>query len=315
MGWKLLYQIEKSARATDNYQKTVEEIYELDSAEDFDPFLISFKKKGGVLIERRRGLAFYFTVENVEMTRRPPSPAGKLQVVATVTLSLLKQSEEELAPWNLPPYDFRIRTSGRDETVRRFYPGQGDILFPHGAFEPQPLMNTAGVLLKCKTTMGLSTVEFSYNTALDAFDPRLVWAAQGKINLYAVTICGLTFPPRTVKIEAFNAQYCHDESTTTDQLGNQTTTAWKYYRVDVKLQANPRSYDQLFANAGVHVYRNGTLARIWRWSDDSQKNVYYGSYQEYLASGARNGEAITENVFLDATGRRVSIDPKYRIGS
>ena len=39
MGWTMLRRIEKRGRVGENYEKEVDEIYELDSAEDFDAFL------------------------------------------------------------------------------------------------------------------------------------------------------------------------------------------------------------------------------------------------------------------------------------
>ena len=93
MGWRMLRRLEKRGRVGENYEKEVAEIYELDSSEDFDAFLVAFKRRGGLVIERRGALAFYFTVEGVEITRRPPTASGRLQVVATLTLSLLTQSE------------------------------------------------------------------------------------------------------------------------------------------------------------------------------------------------------------------------------
>ena len=65
MGWRLLRRIERGGRVAENYEKETDEIYELDSAEDFDAFLVSFKKKGGIVVEERRGLSFYYCVEDV----------------------------------------------------------------------------------------------------------------------------------------------------------------------------------------------------------------------------------------------------------
>ena len=143
MGWKLLYRLEKRGRVHENYEKEVDEVYELDSADDFNAFLVAFKKKGGVVVERRNGLAFYFTVESVAIERRPATATGAIQAVATVTLSLLKESNELIAPWELPPYAFRMRTIAVEETTRRFYPGVNDLVYPQGSFEPRPLVNTA----------------------------------------------------------------------------------------------------------------------------------------------------------------------------
>lgn len=313
MGWTMLRRIEKRGRVGENYEKEVDEIYELDSAEDFDAFLVSFKRRGALLIERRGGLAFYFTVEGVEIARRPPTASGRVQVVATLTLSLLKQTSELTPPWSLAPYAFRLSTRSTEETTSRFYPGVNDLLYPHGSFSPAPLCNTAGTRIPARTTRGLTLIEFSYNVPVSGFDSRLFWAAQGKINLSTIVVCGMTFPPRTIRLESFNARYGTETAETTDAGGQPSTVTWKYYRVDVGLLANPRSYDQLYANSGTHVRRGATLARIWRWTVGG--TARYGTYQEYQASGARDGEPLAESAALDATGTTVAPIATWRVGS
>ena len=131
MGWRLLYRIEKRGRANENYEKEVDEVYELDSADDFNAFLVSFKRKGGTVVERRAGLAFYFTVDSVDVERRPPTANGRVQAVATVRLSLLKESRELIAPWELAPFRFRV-SSVRAAPARQYggrIPGREDDLF------------------------------------------------------------------------------------------------------------------------------------------------------------------------------------------
>ncbi len=313
MGWTMLRRIEKRGRVGENYEKEVDEIYELDSAEDFDAFLVSFKRRGALLIERRSALAFYFTVEGIELTRRPPTASGRVQVVATLTLSLLKQTSELTPPWALAPYAFRLSTRSTEETTSRFYPGVNDLLYPHGSFSPAPLCNTAGTRIPARTTRGLTLIEFSYNVPVSGFDSRLFWAAQGKINLSTIVVCGMTFPPRTIRLESFNACYGTETAEATDAGGQPSTVTWKYYRVDVGLLANPRSYDQLYANSGTHVRRGATLARIWRWTVGG--TARYGTYQEYQASGARDGEPISESAPLDGTGTQVAPISTWRVGS
>lgn len=313
MGWRMLRRLEKRGRAGENYEKEVDEIYELDSADDFNAFLVSFKRKGGLLIERRGGIAYYFTIDGVDVTRRPPTATGRVQAVATISLSLLKQTSEAVAPWELAPYSFRVSTRSLEETTTRFYPGTGDLLYPRGSWTSAPLCNTAGVRIPGRTTRGMTLVEFSYNAPVASFDSRLFWAAQGKINLSTVVVCGLTFPPRTIRLESFNARYETESAEWTDAAGQTTSTTWKYYRIDVGLLANPRSYDQLYANSGTHVRRGATLARIWRWTESG--TARYGTYREYQASGARDGEPLAEAAPLDATGAAVSPVATHRVGS
>ena len=313
MGWTMLRRLEKRGRVGENYEKEVDEVYELDSAEDFDAFLVSFKRRGALLIERRGALAFYFTVEGIEIARRPPTASGRVQVVATLTLSLLKQTSELTPPWSLAPYAFRLSTRSTEETTSRFYPGANDLLFPRGSFSPAPLCNTAGTRISARTTRGLTLIEFSYNVPVSGFDSRLFWAAQGKINLSTVVVCGMTFPPRTIRLESFNARYGTETAETTDAGGQSSTITWKYYRIDVGLLANPRSYDQLYANSGTHLRRGATLARIWRWT--VAETARYGTYQEYQASGARDGEPLAESAPLDGTGTQVAPIATWRVGS
>ncbi len=313
MGWKLLRRHERRGRVAENYEKEIAELYELDSANDFNAFLVSFKRKGGMLIERRGGLAFYFTIDEVELERRPPTASGKLQVIATISLSLLRQSENLAPPWALAPSSFRVSTRSTEETTSKFYPGTGDLLYPHGLFTAAPLCNTAGARIPARTTRGLTTIEFAYNVPVDAFDSRLFWAAQGKINLSTVRVCGMTFPPRTLRLESFNARFETEKAETTNELGETTTIIWKYYRVEIGLLANPRSFDQLYANSGVSLRRGTTLARIWRWTSDGAAR--YGTYREYLDSGARDGEPVSESVALDATGTLVAPIATWRVGS
>lgn len=313
MGWRLLYRVEKRGRVGENYEKEVDETYELDGAEDFDPFLVAFKRKGGIVAERRRGLTFYFEVRGVEVTRRPPTASGKVQVVATISLALLKESSTLDPPWTLAPYAFRVSTRSVEETTSKFFPGTGDLLYPHGGYVAAPLVNTAGTRIPARTTRGVTLIEFAYNVPVAGFDSRLFWAAQGKINLSTVVVCGLTFPPRTIRLESFNARLAAETAETTDAAGNASQTTWRYYRVDVGLLANPRSFDQLYANSGTHFRRGATLARIWRWTQDGAPQ--YGSYREYQASGARDGEAVAESAPLDGTGYNVSPVPTWRVGS
>ena len=313
MGWRLLRRMEKRGRANENYEKVVDEVYELDSADDFNAFLLAFKKKGGITVERRGIFAYYFTVESVEIERRPPMATGKVQAVTTITLSLLKSSEGLIPPWELAPYSFRVSTRSIEETTTRFYPGVGDITYGRGLSTAVPLTNTAGSPLHGRSSRALALVEFSYNAPLSSFDSRLFWAAHGKINRLTTTICGMTFPPRTIRLESFGASYATETVETTDAAGANGSTTWRYYKIDVGLLANPRSYDQLFANVGTRLYRNGFLAQIWRWTVGGVAR--YGTYGEYRESGAKDGEPVGENVSLDFSGSAVSPIPTYRVGT
>ena len=315
MGWKMLYRIDKGGRAADNMQKEVDEVYELESANDFNAFLASLKRKGGTVIERRNGLAFYFTVEAIDVERRAPMPNGRVQVVATLTLALLKQSKNSIPPWKLAPYRFRTSSALVEETTQRFYPGVGDLVCPHGSYDPKPFVNTAGSRMTGKTTCSVAKISFSYNVPASAFDPKLVWAPIGKINLRTVVVCGMKFPPRVLRLESLRAEFCTESEETTDSNGNKTTTYWNFYRVDVTLTADPHSYDRLYANVGTRVYKNGALQKLWSWTDRKSGKAASGTYAEALASGASDIEPISENVPLLPNGSGVSPIPTYRVGS
>ena len=315
MGWRLLRRIEKGGRADENYEKDVDEVYELDSADDFNAFLVTRKKKGGTIVERRGGLAFYFTIESIEIERRPPMANGRVQVVASLTLALLKQSDVLLAPWELAPYNFRASAALVEESTTRFYPGVGDLVYPQGRFTPCPLVNTAGTTLRGKSTYSIAKIAFSYNAPADSFDSRFVWAPLGKINLRSTTVCGMTFPPRTLRLETLNATFNSESAETLDEQGERTTVYWKFFRVDVSFAVNPRSFDQLFANVGTSANVNGALCRLWRWTDPRSNQAVVGTYYDYLISGANDGERIAENVPLLPNGAGPSPVNTYRIGS
>ncbi len=315
MGWRLLRRIEKGGRADENYEKDVDEIYELDSADDFNAFLVTRKKKGGAVVERRGGLTFYFTVESIEIKRRPPMANGRVQVLASMTLALLKQSETLIAPWELAPYDFQASAALVEETTTRFYPGVGDLVYPKGRFTPSAFVNTAGTALRGKTTYSIAKFAFSYNAPADSFDSRFVWAPLGKINLFSTTVCGITFPPRSLRLESLNATLDSEKVETFDEQGERTTVLWKFFRIDVTFAANPRSFDQLYANVGTCVNIDGVLCRLWRWTDPNSNRSVVGTYYEYLVSGANDGERLTENAPLRADGRGVSPVDAYRVGS
>lgn len=315
MGWKLLRRLEKGGRADENYEKDVDEIYELDSADDFNAFLVTRKRKGGTVVERRAGIAYYFSVAAITIERRPPMANGRVQVVVRMTLALLKESAALIAPWELAPYNFRASAALVEETTTRFYPGVGDLVFPKGSFAPCPFVNTAGVTMRGKTSYSTVRLAFSYNVRADSFDSRLVWAPLGKINLFATTVCGMTFPPRTLRLETLSAVFSSERVETTDADGNPTAIYWKFFRLDVAFSANPRSFDQLYANVGTSVNIDGALHRLWRWTNPATNAPVVGTRREYLISGASDGERLTENVALLADGRGAAPIQTYRVGS
>ena len=238
-----------------------------------------------------------------------------MQVVATLAMSLLKRSETIVAPWELAPYNFRASSAQLETSATKFYPGVGDLLWENGTYVAKPLVNTAGVAIPGKSTIPLAKFSFSHNVPIDSFDSRLIWAPLGKINLYKTTVCGMVFPPRTLRLESLAATLCSESVETTDPNGNSISYRWRFYRVDVALLTNSRTFDQLYDNAGTQVRVNGALCRIWTWTNPRTGDRTCGTYDQYLASGARDGERANSPLPLMPNGQSVAPVWTRRVGS
>lgn len=320
MGYRLLHTIVKSASAAENYTKEFSEIWELDSIADFNPFMFTRKRKNSFVAEWSGGTLAYFIVESNSLTKRQPMPGGKLQVECSIRLRHLEDMDELKAPWQLPPYNFRISSALNEESASQFYPGNDDIWLPESD-EATDFVNTAGVMLEGTATYSTSQITFSYaiSAVTFSFIQNWFWSLSGKINADRVTICGMTFPPRTIKIESMNAEYNEIELPGTTYRQTQTVNGstvvntvtiepvnYHYYRVDVTLNANPRTWNQYFLNVGTHVNRNGVIARLWSWEDATTSAMTFGTYGDYRAAEGENGQSVSEPVALNASGTNAS---------
>lgn len=321
MAYRLLHTIVKSASAAEDYTKEYAEIWELDSIADFNPFIFSRKRKNGFVAEWSGGSLAYFVVESNNLTKRQPMPGGKVQVECAIRLRHLEDMDELKAPWQLPPFNFRITSAINEESASQFYPGDDDIWLPQSDDEPADFVNTAGVMLEGTATYTTAQITFSYAISAVTFGriQNWFWSLPGKINCDRVTICGMTFPARTVKLESMNAEYNEVELPGTTyrqtQVVNGNTVVntvtiepvnYHYYRVDVTLNANPRTWNQYFLNVGTHVNRDGVIARLWSWEDKTTGALTFGTYGDYINQEGRNGQAISEPVALNQAGTNAS---------
>lgn len=319
MAWRCLHSILKDATAGENYEKTYVEIYELDSIDDFNDFLFACKKKNTMVAETKGNGFVYFIVDSNSITKRQPMPGGKVQLELSIKLRYFRSLDELLAPWQLPAFNFHITGGANEESASEFYPGDDDIWLAEDS-ESYPFVNTAGVMLEGTATYSTAQMSFSYAIAMDTFlnIQDWFWSLSGKINCDPVTICGMRFPKRTLKIESLNAEYCETQKpglavTGVRQRGTtiyyDTTvvdTLFKYYRVDATFTANPRTWNQYFLNVGTHVRRDGAVMRIWNWYDPVTHRPMWGTYGDYRMMGGLNGEAVTEPVALDVSGTGVN---------
>ena len=320
MSYRLLHRIVKGASAAENYTKEYTEIWELDSIQDFNPLMFATKRKNSFVAEWSGETISYFVIESANLTKRQPMPGGRLQVEIAYRMRHVEDLSEIQPPWSLPAYNFRISSALNEESSSQFYPGDDDIWLNEDD-SPFPFVNTAGVMLEGSTTYTTAQISFSYAISAVTFSmiQDWFWTLPGKINCDRVTICGMTFPPRTIKIDSMNAEYSELEapgttySRTTVENGETITRQYEvgpvnyhYYRVDVTLSANPRTWNQYFLNVGTHVNRGGVIARLWSWDDKNHAGMAFGTYGDYVTQEGLNGQAISEPVALNADGTNAS---------
>lgn len=321
MGYQLLHRIQKSASAAEEWTKEYSEIWRLDSIDDFNPFMFSCKRKNSFVAELNGSKIAYFIIDSANITKRQPMPGGKVQCEVAYKMHHMDDFDEIQPPWALPPYNFRITSALNEETASGFYPGDDDIWLNEDD-SLFPFVNTAGVMLEAATTYTTAQISFSYAISAETFLQKLqnwFWTLPGKINCDRVTICGMTFPKRTVKLESMNAEYSELEApgmsyTRTEVVNGSTVvreytvgpTNYHYYRVDVTLNVNPRTWNQYFLNVGTHVNRGGVISRLWSWDYPETGGMAFGTYGDYLAMNGHNGQAVSEPVALNAAGTNAS---------
>lgn len=339
MAWRCLHSIVKDASANDNYEKSYFEVYELDSIADFNSLLFAVKKKNTLVceVDKDGKNPVFWIVDSASLSKRQPMPGGRVQVEITLHLRYLRSGNELLAPWEMPAFNFRLAGAINEESASKFYPDVGDLWYQDGCNdELKDFVNTAGVMLEGTATFSTAQMSFSYAITMDTFllISDWFWSLSGKINSDTVTICGMQFPPRTLRLESLNAEYCETQkpgwaTTGFEVRGNAVIyqsevidTLYKYYRIDATFTANPRTWNQSFLNVGTHVRRGNTVMRLWNWYSPLTHEPMWGTYGDYRMSGGENGEAVTEPVSLnipgtgampcDETGRQIMT---YRYGS
>lgn len=325
MAFRFLRRLIKGGQAAENYSKEFTDVYELDSIDDFSSLLLSLKPKNGCITEWVNGKLIYWIVDSQDVTKRAPMASGKVQVETNCRMHLLESFDQLAPPWQLPAYNFHIASAISEESASQFYPGDDDLILNQDDTS-YPFTNSAGVMLEGTASFATAQITFSYAIARSTFYEiqDWFWSLPGKINADYVTICGMNFPPRTIKLEAMNAEY--EEVKTTGQVvdnveqnGNTIDITWHpdavthhYYRVDATLNANPRTWNQYFLNVGTHVRRgggsDGALAQLWSWRYVTQSGEYFGfgtyaDYQNLYNGGtAYGGQPVTEAVALNYSG-------------
>ncbi len=304
------FPVYRSAAVDENYKIVAEEVFQLDSRDDFVRFACSRAKKGQTKIIKVGALFYYFVVDSISIDRdNPPMPGGVFQIKVTTNLSMLKRGNNTIiAPWELAPFNYRSGSTKQEESISYFFPCEGDILYPGGGNTAIPFCNTAGVALEGQTSRGLTQISFSFNIRKSDFNIDNTWMWTNKTNSNQITVCGTTYGVRTLRIDSVNYEYCED-SITYMSGANEITREWEFYRCDIVMTADPNSFNRQFLNIGSHVVFGNTLQKLWTWTvSDNEGNflIYYGTYWQYLNSGATDGQEVTENMFLSSDGTSIS---------
>ena len=320
MAYQILHTIETGASAAENYTKDYKEVWLLDSMADYNPFIFSRKRKNCFIAEWSGSTLVYFIVDSCNISRGQPMPGGQFQCEVDYKLRHFESLDELKAPWDLPPFGFRIGTALNEESTSKFYPGNDDIWLPQSD-ETANFVNTAGVMLEGTATYSTSQISFSYCISYVKFYQiqNWFWSLAGKINNDRVTICGMTFAPRTIKLDALNAEYNEVEIPGTvleriEWINGQTVLKYytvepvnyHYFRIDVTLHANPKTWNQYFLNVGTHVNRNGVISRLWSWQHPTTGDMVFGTYNDYVAQNGRDGQPVSEPVALNQNGSNAS---------
>lgn len=303
-----LYRIYKSGSVAEDHIIEFTEVYQLLSVDDFIELTLSLKRKNSCIVYRITDGWVYFIIESQNVTKRAPQPGGKIQVEVTTRMKKLDSFAEIQKPWDLPPFNFHVSSAINEESVSEFYPDNGDILLKK-ADEPYPFVNTAGVMLEGTSSYVTSQITFSYAIQMTYFETfyNNFWQHVGKINSDSVTICGLKFSPRTLRLESLSAEYQElDAPGSVSGSSMIEPVTHHYYRVDVVLNANSSTWNQNFLNIGTHINRNGAISKLWSWSDplDDSPNstIYWGTYGDYLRANGRDGQSVSEPMALNKDG-------------
>ncbi len=306
--YKLLHGPAVVSASVDTAHKIImEEIWQIFHPDYFTHFVFTRRKKGSVSYVQSGGVYYICIVDGVEVERYEKSqPNGKFQLKVTSTFSVILASSEPTLPWNLPPYNFKITNASQDEAASAFAPCENDPIFPSGSNIPRPLVNTAGCPLEASVTRGLCNMSFSYNTHLANYNPSNVWYWQGKTNMNSIVVCGITFPPRTLRVDSYGYEYMESELSYQDGT-TVSTTLCKYFKCDVALQIDPYSFNRNYLNVGTSIVPNGGPEPIYVWTMKGSGVLQYGPRSSYPGSqNAIDAEPISDPMFLSLSGTAVA---------
>lgn len=192
---------------------------------------------------------------------------------------------DETPPWKYRVKNFQISSVAQKEDATRYWPQSSD--------EPRAFANSAGVPFEGTITRGLTRISFSYN--LQTIDVNASWMYVYKTNLDFVSITGMIFPPRTVLLHNIEMKKKKDY----DKDG---TLRWEYFQINIQLLADPETFNRKIPNLGTHIITAGGLRRLWSWDDGNS----FGTYSQYLSSGKKDGEELSEVVYLNSAGTGIS---------
>ncbi len=268
-----------------------EEIYRLNSINDLTTF-IGFLPSSGRLVQRWPS----FRIKTCTLERiSDPRADGKVDIVVKYKCSTRVDIEETdqndmpltetTPPWENRLEDFLITTIPQKETATGFWPYNSDI--------QQVFCNSAGVPFEGSITRGLSRISFSYN--LEMIDLNVTWSHVFKVNKNTIQVAGMVFPKRTLMIQNIDIKRRRE-------YNNDGSLLWSYFKIIITLLADPGSFDRQYANVGYHVRTSQGLCRLWCWNNGAT----FGTYTNYIASGAADGEEVTEKMYLTVTGMNVS---------
>ena len=294
-----------SASVDLNRKIVVEYYYTLDSIDELAPLVVSCKRRGQGIIFGYGNVYYYGTVDGISIQNKGVEADGTIHVSLSMTVIVGDTSPTLVDPCAQPakPYNFKMGSVSLDETPDEFYPCEGDIIEPNGANSPLPFINTAGVFLEATRTRGLVQISFSYNVPMISFNINTCWQWIGKTNSSMITVAGITFGPRTLKIENLTFEYTRDELK--DRFEN--PVVWQYYRCDVVLTADPQSFNRRYLNVGTSIIRDKALNQLYSWHNTSNGKREFGTYHEYPGgTGAEGLDAVTEPMFLTESGTGIS---------
>lgn len=244
-------------------------------------------------------------------------------------------------PWKLPVEDYRIGTQFIEESVKNIWvPNKDESGNIIDGYHEAPFVNTAGTPLVATATRNLMTVSFSYNVPwtedgeTELFPDSLAKDFVGCVNDREITVCGVTYPPITLRIETIDPQLMRvmdevivgsdGENTIVSQVEK-----FRYKKIGVNMIADPKTFFRDYENIGMEFVRmhqidESKLVRtIWTANElESEGNhVFYDALNilknghAYLDGRRYNVdvttiERVSEPMYLDEHGAIIQPDPE-----